>query len=248
MRIALCISGQPRTWKRCYQSWFDSISYLGDIDTFYHMWDYNSHPNFAVGITKKELNEYPVDKEELDEIYETLKPKNHQVESKIIFQPQKAVYPVASWSLPQFYGIKKCAFLKREYEIKHNFEYDMVIRLRTDLVLNGHVLIPDNLKPNTVYTCMNHHDPKYMTFRVADVFYAADSYTYDQMSNFYYALDHIDARYITRQDLVYPPELAFYYYMKTLGLSNHNIFVDCKVARTESYMALKGKLDDYEVL
>jgi hypothetical protein len=249
MRIAFCISGQPRTWKKCYQSWFDAFSHLGTIDTFYHIWDYNSHPNAALSLLKKpKLDNYPIILEEIEEIYDTLKPKNHQVQSEKVFSESKVQNPIAWWSKPQFYGIKKAAFLKREYEIENNFEYDLVCRIRTDLMLPSTVVIPSIIEPNTLYTCMNHHDPEYKIFRIADIFYCADSYTYDQMSNFYYALDYIDATHVVRNSLHYSPETAFYYFMKTMGIRNHSMFVDCKVARTEEYAKLKGHLDGYEVL
>jgi len=45
MRVALCISGQPRTWEKCYQNWIDNIMPGVEKDIFFHLWDYNSLPS-----------------------------------------------------------------------------------------------------------------------------------------------------------------------------------------------------------
>jgi len=247
MRIAVCLSGQPRTWKRAYPTWIEYLSIHGDIDIFYHMWDYNTHPSFAGGLqAEPTLQETKLSTAELQEIYDTLKPKKHQIESKKEFSPSPVKNPIAWWTKPQFYGLKKTAFMKREYEIENNFEYDIVFRVRTDLVLTHKIEINVPLVPNTLYTCMNSHDREFDTYRIGDIFYFADSYTYDQMSNFYYGLDYIDASWPVRNTVHYPPELAFYYFMKTLNIANNSIFVDCKIARTAAYETLKGKLDNYE--
>jgi hypothetical protein len=247
VKIALCISGQPRTWKRCYQTWFDAVSHLGDVDVFYHMWDFNTYPNFIAKYVKGPLEDVPLTKNELDEIYETLKPKKFEIASKRTFPRPSVENPIAWWTQSQFYGLKKAAFIKRQYEIEHDIEYDLACRIRTDLVLDYKV--PDiEIRPNMMYTCVNHHDPEYNTFRVGDIFYYCDSYTYDQMSYFYDAMDYIDATDVLRSPLVYPPELAFYFYMKSLGINNTSVTVPCKIARTKDYETIKGELAPYEIL
>ena len=45
MRVALCISGQPRVWKKTYQNWVDNILPEYEKDIFFHMWDYNTLPS-----------------------------------------------------------------------------------------------------------------------------------------------------------------------------------------------------------
>ena len=253
MRIAICLSGQPRTWKRCYKSWFNAISHLGEVDVFYHLWNYNTLPNSAAGFMQCELPNVEITKEEECEIYDILQPKACQVESIRTFPVfnstnSKVENPIAWWTRNQFYGLKKCAFIKREYEIRNNFEYNIVFRFRTDIELNYRV--PENFvpKPNTMYTCVNLHDPKYNTYRVGDIFYYADSYTYDQMSNFYDAFNYIDALHVVPNYSDYPPELAFYYYMKSMGINNVSVTAHSKIIRTEEYKTLKGGLEDYESL
>lgn len=249
MRIALCINGQPRTWRRCYKTWLDNISHLGSIDVFYHMWDYNTLPNSVHSIaTGNPMLNTKVPQEELDDIWKLLRPKSFLVESAKPMPVQPVANPIAPWTISQFYAIYRCAMLKREYEIANGFEYDAVVRIRTDLVLNAPMTIPAAIDSNSVYTFINHHDPVYETYRIGDVLYFADSYSYDQISNFYFGLQYIDATDIGISDLGFPPELAFYHYLKSLGLKNISNIADFKIARSEEFSKLKGGLDPYEVL
>ncbi len=247
MRIALCVTGQPRTWKRCYQTWIDAVSHLGEVDIFYHMWDFNTHPNMAASLLKTKLENVPITDEERFDLLTTLQPKAHLIEPAIQMSRPNVKNPISWWARSQFLGIKKCALLKRQYEIDNNFEYDMVVRIRTDLVLN-HKIENINLNPETLYTCVNQHDPEYKTFRIGDIFYYSNSYTYDMASKFYDAFDFVDANDVVKNSTVFPPELAFYYYLKSVGLYNVSSPMDCKIARTAEYEALKGGLEKYETL
>jgi hypothetical protein len=250
MKIALCISGQPRTWKRCYQSWFDAVSHLSnDIDVFYHMWNFNTMPNSAVGMVEGGVIQpsiVPID--ELEEIKETLKPKMYRYEARKKLPRDDVENPIAWWTRPQFYGIKQAAFLKRKYEIQNNFEYDVVFRLRTDLLFThkiGSHLLHEPAKPNTMYSCVNLHDSRWGAFRIGDIFYYADSFTYDQAARYYDSFNYLESQYVSPiKD--YPPELAFYFYLKTFGIKNKCVMVDAKVARMEDFAKLKGHLDPYE--
>ena len=82
MKIAVCFSGQVRTWKYCYQNWIDNLTPLGEVDYFCHFWDYNSVPRGA----KKGYVVVPDDvllsAEEKQSIIDMLKPKIIEFESK----------------------------------------------------------------------------------------------------------------------------------------------------------------------
>lgn len=252
MRIALCISGQPRTWKQCYKTWFDAVSHLGDVDVFYHLWNYDSLPSLAHGYVKEPLPDVILTREQEREIYDTLKPKAFQFSPAKIFPKfnhtsYKVKHPIAWWTRSQFYSLKKCAFLKREYEVQNKFEYDIVCRIRTDLSLNYKLPTDLVVKPNTMYSSVNHHDPEFNTYRIGDIFYFANSYTYDQVSNYYDAFEYIDALDVVPTHKIFPPEIAFYYYLKSMGISNVSMPVLCKIMRTKQYAELKGTLADYEI-
>lgn len=250
MRIALCISGQSRNWKRCYQSWIDNIGHLGEIDIFYHFWDYNTLPAAAVSmIDDGILRHEPIHPLDICDMHDTLLPKKHSIEGHKIHTHDSVKNSIAWWTRDQFYSLKKAAMLKREYELENNFEYDLVFRLRADLLLETRIAEFTEIKPNTIYTCINSHDKKYKAFRVGDIFYFADSYTYDQVSDFYDVFNYIEATDIISAEFPdYPPELAFYFYMKSKGINNISNSIQCKIARSKEYAELKGFLDDYELL
>lgn len=250
VRVALCVSGQARLWKRCYQTWFDHLSHFGEIDVFFHFWDYNTLPQSAIGfVTGHQLDQVLLTDAEKKEIVDVLKPKAFEFEPLRIHPKSKMEYPIAWWTRDQFYSLKKAAFIRREYEITHNVDYDVVFRIRSDCVLEHTVNKPSVIEPNTVYTCVNNHDKEFQTFRIGDTFYFANSYTYDQMSKFYDSFEYLDARWpVHTGNKDYPPELAFYYYMKTLGIRNSSNPVHHKIARPQEYLLLKGSLAHYETL
>lgn len=249
-RIAFCISGQPRTWKRCYRTWFNCLSHFGNnIDVFAHLWDFNTLPNIIPG-----ASDMPAD--DIDDFIAELQPKKIIVDSKknvsniIPLHPEvkTTIFPPA---FNQFYGVRQAAHLKRQYEIENDFEYDVVFRLRADLYLEKPVE-PDHpstryLSPNTMYTSVNHFDMEFQDFRVGDIFYYANSYAYDQASRFYDFLSYTEASHVIPSTTMYPPEMAFYFYMKSIGLQNQSIFIDWKVVRP-SYMLAYKELAPYEMI
>jgi hypothetical protein len=213
------------------------------------MWNYNTLPNSVHSIATGNLDiNTTVQQQELDDIWTTLRPKSFIVEAARRLPKQPVANPVAPWTISQFYAIYRCAMLKREYEIANGFEYDAVVRIRTDLVLDNPITIPAEIEHNSVYTFINHHDPAYGTYRIGDVLYFADSHSYDQISNFYFGLQYIDETDVGASNIGFPPELAFYHYMKSLGLKNISNVADFKIARTEEFSKLKGGLDPFEVL
>lgn len=246
MRIAFCISGQPRTWKKCYQSWFDNLDHFGqDVDVFAHLWDFNTLPN-----TVPNARDLPAT--DLDDFVNTLKPKSIQIESKknvkIIPNHKDIITNIFPPAVSQFYGVRKAAFLKRQYEIRHNFEYDLVFRLRADLLLENTVSIDNiDISPNSLYTCVNNFDNEFHDFRIGDIFYYGNSHAYDQASRFYDALSYIDASDVIQSTTMYPPEMAFYFYIKSIGLNNKPVFIDWKIMRP-SYIVGFKELAPYEAV
>lgn len=251
MKIALCISGQARTWKKCYQTWFDAVSHLGEVDVFFHLWDYDTLPSMAHGYVKAPLPDILLTDEQKQEIIDTLKPKAFKFSPAVTFPKfdpttAKIQNPVSFWTRSQFYSLKKCAFIKREYEVKNKFEYDLVCRIRTDLFLNYKIPAELVIQPNSMYSSVNHHDLEFGTYRIGDIFYFADSYTYDQISNYFDAFEYIDALDVVPTRKIFPPEIALYYYIKSLGITNVSMPVLAKIMRTKQYAQLKGTLSDYE--
>ena len=85
MRIALCISGQPRTWERCYRNWVDNIMPGVEKDVFFHLWDYNSLPSIINTIPGAPPNyNKKISEDEKESIVNTLNPKKYKFDNKAI--------------------------------------------------------------------------------------------------------------------------------------------------------------------
>lgn len=250
MKIALVLSGQPRTWKKCYQQWIDIFSKKGEIDFFFHLWDYNTLPNLlathngGIKIEDEKLSE-----EEKQEIFDTFKPKNFLFESRKPITYWNCKIPVAEqfgpWCIEQFYSLYRASLIKQEYEIQNDFKYDIVVRLRTDLWINGNpeIITPD---VNTLYTSHCSWDENFGCYRVGDIFYYADSHTFDQVSEFYKFLSFVRVGYVTNKQCP-PPEIALYFYLASIGIRNFPTHISMKVMRDKRVEEIKGKLDGYEV-
>lgn len=115
MKIAVCLSGQPRTVNRVWKSLYANLLSRMDCDLFI----YTSEP-------------YSVD----DEFWHIINPKEYLIESQLPFPeleasiaPNYAHPNILNNYLQQVYGYKKVWELKEESGIK----YDAVIRTRPDV-------------------------------------------------------------------------------------------------------------------
>jgi len=258
MKFAFCISGQPRTWKKCYKSWYQLFDRFGSVDTFLHAWDFNSQARYKAEYVDNEPKETPVPKEELNEMLAALQPKKFIIESKRDVELTCATgRTIAPYAHPQYYGIWRAAHLKRQYEIENDFQYDVVVRLRTDLLLPQQweplsanlrfdPLILMGTPPNTIFTAQNVFTPG-VGHRVNDMFFFADSLTYDHAAAFYTSFTYIQEDVAVPQQKDYPPEMALYFYFASLGITNVAMPMrEIKIMRDEEHLHRVGELQNYE--
>ena len=112
MKIAVCISGQIRSWNQVKDNIIQNI-FKDNTDVFFVCDEDLSISNIDNEITK-ELQ--PFYDESILGHFNSNKNNETSVESCI----------------NMFYKIMKCNQLKIQHENKHNFKYDTVVRLRTD--------------------------------------------------------------------------------------------------------------------
>jgi hypothetical protein len=252
MKIAVCLSGQPRTWKKCYPRWMELFGGQGEIDFFFHFWDYNTLPRlletYNGGVVEIEDQLLPDDEKE--DIISTLNPKKYLFESRKNIDYWNCDIPVSKkfgpWCIEQFYSLYYVSMLKREYELENDFRYDLVIRMRSDLWFEDNLVL-EPPRPSTVYTTHCSWDEIYNVYRVGDIFFYTDSYTFDQMAQFYKFLSFVPTDWVTKTDCP-PPEIAMYFYMASIGLLNYPTSPSVKIMRDQQVLALKGKLDGYETI
>ena len=137
MRIAICISGQPRYLEEGYyfiNKYFNNYN----VDFFIHTWWEDSYIDNVFMFTNTKRDGL-YDKNTIKKIYKYYNPKKIIVEPQKIFELSNEVnygglHPLSVYSM--FYSMKCSNELKKTYEQENNFKYDLVIRSRFDIVIN----------------------------------------------------------------------------------------------------------------
>lgn len=163
MKVALCLSGQARTFRRCFASHFKMLMKPFNADVFIHTWsfsgdhkrtskDHHYTNDYDISLYEKyNTTEYLTDSVKLIELY---CPKKMLIE-----KPDKEYFmrktPIDSFfnALMMYYSVYRANELRREYEIERGIKYDLVIRSRFDLRINKFNI--DKLNENSIYLAPN---------------------------------------------------------------------------------------------
>jgi len=261
MRIAVCISGQPRTWKTAAKNIKNYFDLPGvTIDYFIHTWDTNSYRDLNDTSDKK--MDYKITKEEADEIKNIYNPILMEFEKYDCTRFQR-------WNA-LFYSFMKSVWLKKKYELENDFEYDIVIKTRFDInfkqeginafgkPLNKFYL--HEIYPLVGYTCNELFEHKFPTEfnqnHFDDVLFYSDSKTMDIISNIYFWYKNIikvsefqayKNEYISNHEFQYGPGTLLYSY-----LTKNTIHPMCKlcipyyVVRKEAEINELDSINDWE--
>lgn len=255
MRIAVCMSGQLRTWEKCNTNVFKLIDRLNhQVDFFCHTWDFDSIPRPIIVSTGKEDTTLH-SQETIKRMLETYKPVRFFIEDQkrnievledtiskgLEIQNKK---PPGAWTSPQFYGVMVASELKKEYELTYNFKYDVCIRLRYDQYIPENQIdyiidILNQVEPNTIYTMHNREHNGYPKMLYGDVFWIADSLTYDKVAMFYNAMPSIDADLFVEST---PPENVLTHYINSLDVKNFRTYLDIKICLFKRHVDEKLRL------
>jgi hypothetical protein len=137
MKVAVCISGQPRNYEQGYhelKKWFlDKY----DCDVFLHTWkDINS--TMGGGHKFSTPVEYQFTEEDYNQILDLYKPINHHFQKPIPFD-SKGVEGHLGYKLHNilsgYYSVYACNKLLQDL----NNSYDLVIRTRFDLAFTDYI-------------------------------------------------------------------------------------------------------------
>jgi len=138
MKIAICFSGAPRTLD---QTSIYIKQYIGKLwhncDFFYHTWDIETTTPWS----KEDKSEpYTIDYAKLEYFNNFYKPKRIIIDSLagafVHFQP-----PTPMWT-----SFNRVIQMKKLYETENNFKYDVVIRIRPDLVMHSSKSLEEDLR------------------------------------------------------------------------------------------------------
>jgi hypothetical protein len=164
MKIALCLSGQPRFIKEVSPYILKNVCEGYDVDTFFHFWfdeDLINKP-YKYGGNGGWIDQR-IDPNAINDAINIYNPKNYKVEPSKKFYDNfiKTDYcfrdngELISWTkhwkesnepdyrnrmvnntLSNFYSMNQVLLLKKEEEYKNNKKYDYVIRMRSDCVIH----------------------------------------------------------------------------------------------------------------
>lgn len=168
-KVAICISGQLRTGLLAYECFNRFFGHL-NADIFYHTWTLPPETSQAVQALYKPTA-----------FLETGPPTSR----------------VSSFT-NMFYSIMLANELKKKYEIKNDFRYDLVIKTRFDLIFPEHNRFPTTpINKRTIYstsdnTGFNHTD--YENHGVSDILFWGDSESMDIATNTYMYYNHVALR------------------------------------------------------
>ena len=150
MKIAVCLSGQPRFLESGFKQISEKITSKYDVDFFVHTWWDNDNMN-PIGSNRS----HTFDKKTLELIMRYYKPKLILNELQINFNTYsdvnyETINPISPYSM--FYSIKIANDLKSYYENKNNFKYDVVIRCRFDILINKFDIDLSDMDLSYIYT------------------------------------------------------------------------------------------------
>ena len=183
-RIAICFSGQARTWEYCVENIKRFFSTIGGgdnkIDYFIHTWDVNSYRGHTT-LDRDQLTSFDDSKS----LYDAYKPVEFEVENfNTYVDCRKYSFPITAWE-PMYHSYKKSINFKRCYELKHDFEYDIVIKARLDCIYDPDApLTMPHIVPLVAYTSreINKMSLEFFYNDFDEALFFGDSLTMDLLS------------------------------------------------------------------
>lgn len=245
-RIAVCISGQLRTWEKVIDSWQyivnDNVFDI-QIDYFLHLFSENTIP--TIGVNQIDLPLSLVDKKEVNKFLLKINPVNSKIESQSDFIKTIDSSSYVNPYICQYYSMWQAAKMKYEYEIQNNFRYDIVIKSRYDLLFKYFIINPeDKIEKNSYYG----YNPVYFDDGslkvITDLFFYSDSETFDIISNYYNEINNLPEQY---KNYSIEPEYNWFYFLNNKNIKIFPNHWDIKVMRN-NYSEIKNKDMSYETL
>lgn len=139
MRVALCLSGQTRSFREGYKYLEKNLLSKHDVDIFWHTWTTD-------------------DRDELEALYKPVSVSYCNTFSQDQFakynRTDDSRFPPSN-TIHMMYSIFMSNLLKRQHELSNGFRYDFAVRSRFDYALNielpfdtaekGKLYVPDDL-------------------------------------------------------------------------------------------------------
>jgi hypothetical protein len=182
-KVAVCLSGQSRTYANCHESikkYFSSNK--GNQYYFFgHTWDSNT---YKVRVDKNVL--IKEEKLNVTELEHSLK----QCFDFASLEVEHEIYRPHVWA-SMLYSIMKCNFQKQLYEAQNNMMFDLVIKCRYDLCFPPGKKFEDDfclpIQEKTLYSNFGFMNNEFYLPNPDDVIYFGTSLTMDLIDSIYNA-------------------------------------------------------------
>lgn len=245
MKVALCMSGQMRTYKRCYGYLYENILHPLDPDVFIHTW---KNKGSTTKTSPNRNHKSKVKKESLKKLYKPRSVKIEKFENEWFLEkdgiivPEKLMEATDHWkgSIPMFYKIKKCNDLKSIHEKEKDFEYDIVIKIRPDLVVPKK--IPERVlnRPSVLWYSGAHIDTEE---QISDKFALSSSKNMDYYSSVWEKLNKYWENPLGNGNWksIRVGERLMRYHMSKCKVDTKPFSIGCNILRDVDFALEKGK-------
>lgn len=260
-KVAICLSGQSRHWRissKNIKKFFETNKTQNifnvpiEYDYFIHTWDTNTwrYPKTHHTVFYDEKHN---DKDDIEKEFNPIYIEQEEWDDSKYLR---------AWD-PLFYSFYRSLMLKRQYEIEKNFEYDVVVKARLDVIYNPHFTFNiqnmnpgfDGLMPGICYNIhlVNKFPNEFNYNSFDDVIFYGDSRTMDMVGTIYHSYQKLydDQRfnyYNMNPSLFYGPGSLLYEHMINMSIHPESSFyVEYCVVRSTALE--NGQLDsitDYE--
>lgn len=192
-RIAVCLSGQPRTVQYCTESllnYFSNQEGSNDyqFDFFCHSWTHNEYKIKIEGKTGLVYSREVISAQQVEEQLARFNPRKVVIDTEILNE--------APWK-SLFYSVYIANHLKKQYEIENDFRYDFVIKSRYDLIYPEHMRFKLDYRTDNLHVYYSPLDlfcahqgrsfHEYQHVNVSDVTYYGSSWVMDVLADAFWS-------------------------------------------------------------
>lgn len=185
MKVAICLSGESRTYQAAaknIRNFFSESKF--DFTYFGHTWSANSWKLFD----ENNFQYYEIEQLDISELSTGLN-KEFPFEKLKISQPlPRPENPLIPW-YPMSYSGMMANYLKQQYELEKDMKFDLVVHYRYDeCMYPTHKFsryVPDSIRDTFLYSQISLFTKEYRQHNVNDIFYFGSSKVMDIIQNFY---------------------------------------------------------------
>ena len=239
MKVALCLSGQPRVVEVGYHKLKATILDNNDVDVFIHTWFDQDNLSTESVIPGREGHQ--LDPGAIDKLIQLYQPKKILVEKPKTWDrhfeyPQKTFEKAHTWALEipgdnplerakayldntthcMWYSIMRSNLLKEEYATETNTHYDFVIRNR--MAYAPHVAITFSEPPDDDSAVYYQHNPDHPDGMIGDWFAMGSTNAMNVYSSMFNCLGQL-VRQCNKEDGYWCNELILKHHLKNNSIT-----------------------------